>query len=300
MMVTLILLKFDFGPMKKYEDGTVQNNDPLFGMKNLATQANEGVNEKGIVLDLVFPVILLIISCVVGMIYTGGFFQGETLIDAFSNADASVGLMLGSAFTLIITIVYYLFRKVLSFKDMMGCIPEGFKSMVSAILILTLAWTLKAMTDSLGAKEFIAGVVETSAGGFQSLLPAIIFAIAVGMSFATGTSWGTFGILIPITISVFPVDSAIGVICVSACMAGAVCGDHCSPISDTTIKSSAGADCDHVVHVSTQLPYALTCAAVSFVTYIIAGFVRSAAIVLPIGIILMVAAIFGMKKRLSK
>ena len=300
MMVTLIVLKFDFGPMKKYEDGAIKNNDPLFGMKNLAEQVNEGTNEKGIVLDLVFPVVLLIISCVVGMIYTGGFFSGETLINAFSNADASVGLTLGSAFTLFVTIIYYLFRRVLSFKKMMACIPEGFKSMVSAILILTLAWTLKAMTDSLGAKEFIAGVVETSAGGFQSLLPAIIFAIAVGMSFATGTSWGTFGILIPITISVFPVDSAIGVICVSACMAGAVCGDHCSPISDTTIMSSAGADCDHVVHVSTQLPYALTCAVVSFITYIFAGFIRNAVIVLPIGIVLMVGTVFCLKRYLNK
>lgn len=300
MMVTLILLKFDFGPMKKYENGAREKDDPLYGMKTLVKERADQSNEKGIVLDLVFPVIILIVSCVIGMIYTGGFFEGVNMIEAFSNSDASVGLMLGSAVTLVITIIYYLFRKVLSFKEIMGCVPEGFKSMVSAILILTLAWTLKAMTDSLGAKEFIAGVVESSAGGFQSFLPAIVFLIAVGMSFATGTSWGTFGILIPITISVFPVDSPLGVVCVSACMAGAVCGDHCSPISDTTIMSSAGANCDHVIHVSTQLPYAVTCAAVSFVTYVVAGFVTNAAIVLPIGVVLMVGTLFCMNRVLAK
>ncbi len=299
MMITLAIMKLDYGPMKKYEEITNKTGDVFSGLK-AAYKEEESNNESGaIVLDLVLPIIVLIISCVIGMIYSGGFFSGESFIDAFSNSDASVGLMLGSAVTLVITIVYYLIRKRLSFKDAMSGIPEGFKAMVPAILILTFAWTLKAMTDSLGAKEFVAGLVAQSAGGFQSFLPMIVFLIAVGLSFSTGTSWGTFGILIPITLSVFPVTTSLGVVCVSACMAGAVCGDHCSPISDTTIMASAGAQCDHVVHVSTQLPYALTCAAVSAVTYLIAGFIPTWQIVLPIGIILMIGTLFVIKRRTS-
>jgi Na+/H+ antiporter NhaC len=235
--------------------------------------------------------VILIISCVVGMIYSGGFFSGASFIDAFSDSDASVGLMLGSAFTLVITFIYYLCRRVLTFKQITECIPEGFKSMVPAILILVFAWSLKGMTDSLGAKEFVAMLVQNSAGVFAKFLPAIVFLIAVGLSFSTGTSWGTFGILIPITLSVFPLTNPLGVVCVSACMAGAVCGDHCSPISDTTIMASAGAQCDHVTHVSTQLPYALTVAGVSFVAYLIAGFVPSWFIALPIAIALMIGTL---------
>ena len=217
------------------------------------------------------------------MIYSGGFFDGESesylrFQDAFSNADASIGLMYGSFGALVITVIFYLCRKVLSFRAAIECIPDGFKAMVPAILILTLAWTLKGMTDSLGAKDYVAGLVEGSAGGLKMFLPAIIFVIACFLAFATGTSWGTFGILIPICIAAFP-EGAIRIVSISACMAGAVCGDHCSPISDTTIMASAGAQCEHVNHVSTQLPYAITCAAVSFVAYLVAGLTLSLGVV---------------------
>ena len=295
MMVFLALTNLDFGPMAKHEKNARENGDIFSGMKNAAETANEAANPNGKVLDLVLPIVVLIVSCVIGMIYSGGFFAGEGFIDAFSNADASVGLMLGSAVTLVVTFAYYLIRRVLTFKQITACLPEGFKSMVPAILILTYAWTLKAMTDSLGAKEYVEMVVEGSAGSFKLFLPAIVFLIACGLSFSTGTSWGTFGILIPITLGVFPLTDPLGVVCVSACMAGAVCGDHCSPISDTTIMASAGAQCDHVTHVSTQLPYALTVAAVSFVAYIIAGFIPNAFIALPIAIALMIAALFVMR-----
>lgn len=295
MMVFLALTNLDFGPMAKHEKNARENGDVFSGMKNAAETANEAANPNGKVLDLVLPIVVLIVSCVIGMIYSGGFFAGEGFIDAFSNADASVGLMLGSAVTLVVTFAYYLIRRVLTFKQITACLPEGFKSMVPAILILTFAWTLKAMTDSLGAKEYVEMVVEGSAGSFKLFLPAIVFLIACGLSFSTGTSWGTFGILIPITLGVFPLTDPLGVVCVSACMAGAVCGDHCSPISDTTIMASAGAQCDHVTHVSTQLPYALTVAAVSFVAYIIAGFIPNAFIALPIAIALMIAALFVMR-----
>ena len=295
MMVFLALTNLDFGPMAKHEKNARENGDIFSGMKNAAEAANEAANPNGKVLDLVLPIVVLIVSCVIGMIYSGGFFAGEGFIDAFSNADASVGLMLGSAVTLVVTFAYYLIRRVLTFKQITACLPEGFKSMVPAILILTFAWTLKAMTDSLGAKEYVEMVVEGSAGSFKLFLPAIVFLIACGLSFSTGTSWGTFGILIPITLGVFPLTDPLGVVCVSACMAGAVCGDHCSPISDTTIMASAGAQCDHVTHVATQLPYALTVAAVSFVAYIIAGFIPNAFIALPIAIALMIAALFVMR-----
>ncbi len=295
MMVFLALTNLDFGPMAKHEKNARENGDVFSGMKNAAETANEAANPNGKVLDLVLPIVVLIVSCVIGMIYSGGFFAGEGFIDAFSNADASVGLMLGSAVTLVVTFAYYLIRRVLTFKQITACLPEGFKSMVPAILILTFAWTLKAMTDSLGAKEYVEMVVEGSAGSFKLFLPAIVFLIACGLSFSTGTSWGTFGILIPITLGVFPLTDPLGVVCVSACMAGAVCGDHCSPISDTTIMASAGAQCDHVTHVATQLPYALTVAAVSFVAYIIAGFIPNAFIALPIAIALMIAALFLMR-----
>ncbi len=291
MMLFLALTNLDYGPMEAYERNAREKGDIFSGMKRAAAAADEDSNPKGKVLDLVLPIGVLIVSCVIGMIYSGGFFSGENFIDAFSNSDASVGLMLGSAVTLVITVVYYLLRRVMSFKVITDCIPEGFKSMVPAILILTFAWSLKAMTDSLGAKEYVEALVKHSAGSFQSFLPAIVFLIACFLSFATGTSWGTFGILIPITLGVFPLTNPLGVVCVSACMAGAVCGDHCSPISDTTIMASAGAQCDHVTHVSTQLPYAITVAAVSFVSYLIAGFLPNAVIVLPIAIILMIGTL---------
>ncbi len=295
MMIVLALAKLEYGPMAKHEKNAIDNGDLFSDVENKSEQLNEEANPKGKVLDLVLPVLVLIVCCVIGMIYSGGFFSGTSFIDAFSGCDASVGLLLGSAVTLILTIAYYLIRRVLSFKDLMDCIPEGFKAMVPAILILTFAWSLKAMTDSLGAKEFVAGLVEGSAGAFTNFLPAIVFLIGCFLSFATGTSWGTFGILIPITLAVFPLTDPLGVVCVSACMAGAVCGDHCSPISDTTIMASAGAQCNHVNHVSTQLPYAITVAAVSFVAYILAGFVPVWYIVLPVAIVMMVGTLIVIK-----
>lgn len=243
------------------------------------------------------------------MIYSGGFFsQGDTFlnfVDAFANSDASVGLVIGSLIGLCISLAWYLIRKVITFKSAMTCLTDGFKAMVPAILILCLAWTLKSMTDSLGAKEFVAGLVSNSAGKLQMLLPAIIFIIALFLAFATGTSWGTFGILIPICIAAFP-EGSLRIISISACMAGAVCGDHCSPISDTTIMASAGAQCEHVNHVSTQLPYALTVASVSFVTYIVAGFtsgmniVACSAISLVTGIALLFTTLIVIKKKFAK
>ena len=241
----------------------------------------------------------LVICCVIGMIYTGGFFSGTDFVTAFSQSDASVGLVLGSFFGLVITILLYMVRRVLSFRDCMACIPEGFKSMVPAILILTFAWTLKSMTDSLGAAEFVAEMVKSSAEGLVNMLPAIIFLVACFLAFATGTSWGTFGILIPIVVHVFEnTPGDLMIISISACMAGAVCGDHCSPISDTTIMASAGAQCDHVNHVSTQLPYAIVAAVVSFVTYIFAGFIQSP-LCLIIGVALMMGAMCVVKMKFS-
>lgn len=300
MMIFISVTNFDYGPMKKFETNA-KNGDIFTTGDEFSGKQEEDVNAKGKVWDLVIPVLVLIASCVVGMIYSGGFFtEGEegfhSFVTAFSNSDASVGLVLGSFVAVVFAVIYFLCRRVISFKDCMESIPEGFKAMVPAILILVCAWTLKTMTDSLGAKVFISQLIEGSAGGFKLLLPAIIFLIAVGLSFATGTSWGTFGILIPIVLSVFSgVDGKITIIAVSACMAGAVCGDHCSPISDTTIMASAGAQCNHINHVSTQLPYALTVAGVSFVTYIIAGFVQNVFIVLPLGIALMIATLFVVK-----
>ncbi len=309
MMLCLAFMKFDYGPMRKFEPASEENAKQKIEdyisrkgefSEKIKVMKEETVKDKsrknGKVIDLVFPIVVLIISCVTGMLYSGEFFSGAGIIEAFSNSDASVGLMLGSACTFIITIIYFLIRNVLKFQDIMSCLPEGFKAMVPAILILVFAWTLKAMTDSLGAKEFVEGLVYDSAAGFKVMLPAIIFLIGCFLSFSTGTSWGTFGILIPITISVFPITTPIGVVCVSACMAGAVCGDHCSPISDTTIMASAGADCDHINHVNTQLPYAITVAAVSFVSYIIAGLVPNWLIVLPIAIVLMIGTLFAIKK----
>ena len=298
MMVGMVLMKVEYGPMKVHETNA-KKGDLYTTPDRPYANAEEDMtdNGKGKVIDLLIPILSLIICCVIGMIYTGGFFDGVGFVEAFSNSDASVGLVLGSFFGFIITIILYVVRKVLSFSDCMSCIPDGFKAMVPAILILTFAWTLKAMTDSLGAKEFVAGMMETSAQGLMNLLPAIIFLVACFLAFATGTSWGTFGILIPIVVAVFEGrNETMMIISISACMAGAVCGDHCSPISDTTIMASAGAQSNHINHVNTQLPYAITCAAVSFVTYIVAGFVHSAWIALPIGIVLMLGTLFVISK----
>ena len=301
MMVGMIVMKIEFGSMARYEKNAREKGDLFSGSNPYAGAEDDAPAGKGTVLDLVLPVVVLIVCCVIGMIYSGGFFEGEGFISAFSNSDASVGLMLGSAFALVFTLAYYLIRRSMSFKEMMGCIPEGFKAMVPAIMILTFAWSLKNMTDSLGAKFFVRDFVRTSAEGLQIILPLIVFAIGCLLAFATGTSWGTFGILIPIVQNVFSMDDPMAIVCISACMAGAVCGDHCSPISDTTIMASAGAQCDHVNHVSTQLPYAITCAVVSGVTYLIAGILVSAGLPgllgLPIGIVLMIGALFVIRSK---
>ena len=289
MMVAMVLMKVEFGPMGVHETNALKGDIYTTPARPYANAAeDEKSNPRGKVIDLLIPIISLVICCVIGMIYTGGFFSGTDFVTAFSQSDASVGLVLGSFFGLVITIVLYLIRRVMNFRDCMACIPDGFKAMVPAILILTFAWTLKAMTDSLGASVFVSAIVKSSAGGLMNFLPAIIFVIGAVIAFATGTSWGTFGILIPIVVNVFSgTNHELMIISISACMAGAVCGDHCSPISDTTIMASAGAQCEHVNHVSTQLPYAMVAAAVSFLTYIIAGFVQTAWIALPAGIILM-------------
>ena len=294
MMLTLAVSNFDYGPMGLHEANARLNGD-LFTTEGrpYGDGSETKPNPKGRVIDLVIPIAVLIFSCVVGMIYTGGFFEGASFIDAFANSSASVGLVYGSSIAFLFTIVYYILRRVLNFRDCMDCLPEGFKSMVPAIMILTFAWTLKSMTDSLGAREFVGDLVKASAGSFLSLLPAIVFLIAVFLSFSPGTSWGTFGIRIPIVTYAFQynLDNEIMIIAISACLAGAVAGDHCSPISDTTIMASAGAQCDHINHVSTQLPYVITVTIVSFVCYIITGFVQSAIIMLPVSIALMIGTI---------
>lgn len=300
-MVVLVLLKIDFGPMKVHEDNAIKGDIYTTKDRPYASVGTESIATKGKVIDLIFPIISLIVCCVIGMIYTGGFFSGTGFISAFSGCDASVGLMYGSFFALIFTIIFYIVRRVLRFNDACACISEGFKSMVPAILILTFAWTLKAMTDSLGAKVFVADIVSGVSGDLLNFLPAIVFVIAALLAFSTGTSWGTFGILIPIVVSSFSgKDATMMIISISACMAGSVCGDHCSPISDTTIMASAGAQCNHINHVSTQLPYVIMVAVVSFVTYIIAGFIKNPVISLLIGIVLMVLMLIGAKYILSK
>ena len=303
MMIGMVLMEVEFGSMARYERNAVEKGDLFSGANPYAMLDDEVDESKGSVLDLVLPILVLVVACVIGMIYSGDFFSGADFVTAFSNSDASVGLMLGSAFGLLFAFVYYFIRKSMSFKEMMGCIPEGFKAMVPAILILTFAWSLKGMTDSLGAKFFVRDFVR-SASGLQMFLPVIVFVVGCFLAFATGTSWGTFGILIPIVQSVFEMDNPMAIICISACMAGAVCGDHCSPISDTTIMASAGAQCDHVNHVSTQLPYAISCAVVSGVTYLIAGvLVRMALpgiIALPIGLAIMIAFLFAARNMKSE
>lgn len=297
MMVGMVLMKTEFGAMKTHEINALNGDLYTTSARPYENATDdETPNPRGKVIDLVIPIVVLVICCVISMIYTGGFFSGTDFVTAFSQSDASVGLAMGSAFGLVFAIIFYMIRRVINFRDCMGCIPEGFKAMVPAIMILTFAWTLKAMTDSLGAAVFVEEAMRSVAGGIEVILPAIIFLVGCGLAFATGTSWGTFGILIPIVVAVFEKSSPeMMIISMSACMAGAVCGDHCSPISDTTIMASAGAQCDHVTHVSTQLPYAIVAAAVSFVTYIVAGFVKTAWIALPVGIVLMLIVLFVIK-----
>ena len=285
-MFTIVKSKTEFGTMRRHELNALKGDLYTTEDRPYANAASDEISSKGTMIDMIVPVIVLIICCVIGMIYTGGFFEGANIIESFSNSDASVGLAYGSFFGIIFTLIFYMIRRIMSFSDFMGCLPEGFKAMVPAILILTFAWTLKGITDSLGSKAFVETVVQGFAGNFMGLLPCIVFIIGCLMAFATGTSWGTFGILIPIVVSVFGSDYNLMIVGISACMAGAVCGDHCSPISDTTIMSSAGAQCNHVNHVSTQLPYAIYVAAISAVTYIVAGFTKNAIISLIVGIVM--------------
>lgn len=303
MVIFISVSDTDYGPMKIHEDNA-KNGDIFTTQNNTYEQDAQPVTERGRVIDLILPVAVLIVLCVVGMIYTGGFFSGTDFVTAFANCDAAYGLSLGSISALIVIIAYYMFRRVLKFNECMDSIAAGFKQMVPAILILTFAWTLKTMTNHLEAGAFVSGVVQ-SATALSVLLPVILFVVAIGLAFATGTSWGTFGILIPIVTSVFEADLAnvsqtgeipsMVIICISACLAGAVCGDHCSPISDTTIMASTGAQCDHVNHVSTQLPYALTVAAVCVVGYLLSGFVHNVFIVLGFSLALMLAVLFAIR-----
>lgn len=300
MMIVITLWNFDYGPMKIHENNAIKGDLFTTGEEKF-DEIERSQHGNGKLMDMIFPIASLIICCVIGMLYTGGIFNGVGIVEAFSNCDASVGLSMGSFVALIITVAFYLLRRVLRFKECMDCLPAGFKAMVPAILILTFAWSLKAITDVLGAKEFVAAMMKSSAEGMQLLLPAIIFVVSVCLAFSTGTSWGTFGILIPIVVHVFEGhDSQMMIIAISACMAGAVCGDHCSPISDTTIMASAGAQSNHISHVNTQLPYALTVAGVSFVSYIIAVFVKNAAISLIISVALMIAVLFIIKEVTEK
>ena len=298
-MFFIAVTKFDFGPMKRHETATLEGELDT-GAIETATQSLTQ-NDRGRVIDLIVPVVVLVVACIVGMIYSGGYFGEDNpgFVKAFSDSDASVGLVYGSIVAVVFAVAFYLARRVITFRDCMDAFPEGFKAMVPAIMILCCAWTLKAMTDSLGAKVFISDLINGPAASLRYFLPAIIFVIAVILAFSTGTSWGTFGILIPIVLAAIP-GSTMTIVAVSACMAGAVCGDHCSPISDTTIMASAGAQCNHVVHVNTQLPYALLVAAVSFVSYMVAPFVNSAAISLIIAIVLMFAVLFTLKAVLGR
>lgn len=304
MMLLVAVMKIDYGPMKLHEENALKG-DLFSATGNSGTEeASPKQQPLGGVIDLIFPVAVLIVCCIIGMVYTGGFFSGETFVDAFANADASKGLVLGSIVTLLIAFVWYMTRGVMSFKQFTDCIPEGFKQMVAPILILTMAWTLSGMTGLLGAKFYVHDLVASGAGALKMFLPCIIFGVGLFLGFSTGTSWGTFAILIPIVCNVFqdPGSYEMLVISIAACMAGAVCGDHCSPISDTTIMASAGAQCEHVSHVATQLPYALTAAAVSGVGYLIAGILGymwesgGALISLPITLAIMVVTMIAIKK----
>ena len=295
-LLTIVMVLFlcksgmDYGPMRRHELNAIRNGD-LFTEGEQPEAVQEASNPRARVIDLVLPIVVLVVLCVAGLIYSGVLAGGVGIFGAFENCDAFFGLPWGALIALVFTVIYFIARRVITFKEAMSCVPQGFCAMVPAILILTLATSLKNMTSLLGAKEFVGTLMKSASSGLYSLLPAVIFLVACGLAFATGTSWGTFGILIPIVTEVFKADFTLMIVGVSACLAGAVFGDHVSPISDTTIMASAGAQCNHINHVSTQFPYAATVAAVSFVTYIVAGFVPNAYIVLPIGIVLMIATL---------
>ena len=299
-MVMTTILRIDFGPMRKHEENAIKYNDIYTTPERpFADSENVKVNENGKVIDLVIPVIIIIICCVTGIVYSGGGFSGTPFIDSFASSDAAVGLSTGGLFALIIVIIYYMCRRVISFRDAMDQVPNGFQAMIAPILILTFAWTLKTMTDSLGAAPFVAEIIQGSAGALQSMVPAVVFLVGCGLGFATGTSWGTFGVLIPIVIAAFggnPDQETLMYISISACMGGAVMGDHCSPISDTTIMASAGAQCYHINHVNTQLPYAILVAIVSCVGYVFAGFIQNVVINLIISFALMTLVLLVIRK----
>lgn len=299
MMFALIFMKFDYANMAQFERNAIENGD-LFTVEDanaaLGDAADQG-SDQGIVLDLVFPVVVLVVSCVLGMVYTGGFFDGAGFVTAFSDSDASIGLSMGALVALVIIIAYYTIRRTISFTECMSCIPEGMKAMVPPILVLTLAWSLKAMTDSLGLADYVSGLVEGMSGAAVGIIPAALFLIACVLAFASGTSWGTFGILIPLGLAITTSHPELSTPVIAACMAGAVYGDHCSPISDTTIMASAGANCNHVSHVSTQLPYATTAAIVSAVSYVISGFTSSPVIPLVVGAVLLIGVLFFLRSR---
>ncbi|MBQ7044607.1 MAG: Na+/H+ antiporter NhaC family protein [Clostridia bacterium] len=298
-VVAISAMKFDYGPMRIHEVNAKLKGD-LYTAGDKAEVADEGHSVKGKVIDLVLPILVLIVVCIFALVYNGGILDGANFIDAFSNTDATVGLPWGSVIALVFAIAYFCIRKVVTFKEAMECIPKGFIAMVPAILILTFATALKNMTGVLGAKPFVNDVMSNVPDSLASFIPAIVFLVACFISFATGTSWGTFGILIPIVITIFETGDPLQIVAMSACLAGSVCGDHCSPISDTTIMSSAGGQCNHLNHVSTQLPYAISVAAISFVMYVLAGFVKSAAIVLPVGIVVTIGFLFVMKGIMTK
>ena len=300
-VVLTVVMTVDYGPMLKHERNAIENGD-LFTTGVSTNRAKEEleVNEKGKTIDLILPIVILIVLCVFGLVYVGGILDGLSFIDAFSETDAFVGLPWGGLITLVITVIYLVCRRVITFKQAMECVPKGFIAMVPAITILTFATALKNMTSILGAKDFIAGLMENAAAGLALFLPAVIFLVACGLSFATGTSWGTFGILIPIVTGIFETSSPLFIIGISACLAGAVCGDHCSPISDTTIMSSAGAQCDHINHVSTQIPYAVTVALCSFVGYLVGGLTKNGWIGLIVSAVCVVGVVFFAKFRMNK
>ncbi len=296
-VIAIAVMKFDFGPMKLHEFNAMTKGD-LFtsGQDDVETSEQVDANPKGKVIDLILPVVVLVVLSVLGLLYVGGFFAGDDFVTAFGNTDATVGLPWGAILALIVTVIYLIARRIMTFKEAMACIPKGFNAMVPAILILTFATALKNMTGLLSADVYVAGLMESAAAGLEGFLPAIIFLVACVLAFSTGTSWGTFGILIPIVTAMFEPTSSFFIIGISACLAGAVCGDHCSPISDTTIMSSAGSQSNHINHVSTQLPYAITVAVVSFVTYLLAAVVQNAYILLPAGIVILLATLFVIKK----
>ena len=301
-MFAITAMQADYGLMEQHELNATTKGD-LFTTpeRPYAEAEKDELKEGGKLFDMLIPVIVLIICCVIGMLWSGGMFSGKNFVEAFANSDASVGLAVGSFFALIITLVIYMARRVMNFTEFMSCVPDGFAAMIAPILILTFAWSLKGMTDSLGASVYVAGLIKNTAGSLMNLLPFIIFLIAVGLAFATGTSWGTFGILIPIVVTAFKdTDPNLMIIAMSACMAGAVCGDHCSPISDTTIMASAGAQCYHINHVNTQLPYAMTVAAISAITYIVAGFSRNVVVSLVFGFAVLIVLLYFLKKREQK